>query len=210
MPVCRHAAARRARCTWVALVAAWPLVAPAQQPPTRPAVPADAAARQRDHADLHARYAEARVRLAEADLRKARDLNERFPNAVPVSELSALEDRIVLLRTLATQAREKPHGNGLEVQRASARAAATRAAAAAESARRTRREQKAEAITAIDLERLELKAEVARLRAELWDDPILVPSLIDELQVQIEQLQEQVQELSAELEVIRSLRITKP
>lgn len=209
MPARRPAAPLRTRATLVAVLAAAPLLAHGQQP-ARPAVPADGAAREREHADLHARYAEARVRLAEADLRKARDLNERFPNAVPASELSALEDRIGLLRALATQAREKPHGNGLEIQRTSARAAAARAAAAVESARRTRREQKADAVTEIDLERLELKAEVARLRAELWDDPVLVPSLIDELQVQIEQLQEQVQELSAELEIIRSRGIIKP
>ena len=38
----------------------------------------------------------------------------------------------------------------------------------------------------------------------------MVPSLIDEMQVQIEQLHEQVQDLSDQLEVIRSRAITTP
>lgn len=185
-------------------------VATAQpRPEPAPVAPADASARERQHAELHVRYAEARVRLAEADLAKAHELNQRFPNAVPAAELAELEDRIRLLRDLAKAARDKPHGNGLALQRAAARSAAARARMAVESARAARAVSE-NAVSPIDLERLERKAEVAELRAQLWDDPVLVPSLIDEMQVQIEQLQEQVLELVTQLELVRKQTITNP
>jgi len=185
-------------------------VATAQpRPESAPAEPPDVSARERQHAELHVRYAEARVRLAEADLAKARALNERFANAVPASEIAELEGRIGLLRDLARVARDRPHGNGLALQRAAARAAAARARMAVESARAARAVAE-NAVSPIDLERLERKAEVADLRAQLWDDPVLVPSLIDEMQVQIEQLQEQVLELSTQFELVRKRTVTDP
>jgi hypothetical protein len=169
----------------------------------------DASPREREHAALHVRYAEARVRLAQADLEKARDLNRKHPNAVPAGEVKAIEDRMALLETLARDARDRPHGNGLSIQRASSRAAAARAQAALESARAARRIAD-NAVTDIDMTRLELRVEVTRLRADLWDDPVMVPSLIDEMQVQIEQLHEQVQDLSDQMEILRSRTTANP
>ena len=161
------------------------------------------------HADLHVRYAEARLALAEVDLERARQLNRRFANLVPAGEIAALEDRVGLLRGLARQARDTPHGHGLAIQRAAAHAAAARAAIALESARAARRTA-ATALSDIDLARLELRLEVARLRADLWDDATLVPSLIDDMQLHIEQVQEQLAELQHEVETIRASSIVKP
>jgi len=216
-PRARRTAGRPAAAVLVAALAAGffgttPLVRPVRGQPPAPADrpdPVGISQREREHAALHVRYAEARVRLAKADLEKARELNRRHANTVPAGELAALEDRIELLETLARDARDRPHGNGLSIQRASSRAAAARAQSALESARAARRGAD-NAYSEIDMARLELRAEVARLRAELWDDPVMVPSLIDEMQVQIEQLHEQVQDLSDQLEVIRSRAITTP
>lgn len=208
----RHASVASLVATALAIA---PAVVPASaQPPREPPAagdadgtePVDFSPRERQHAALHVRYAEARVRLAQADLEKARELNRQVPNAVSAIELAALEDRIALLEGLARDARERPHGNGLAVQRASSRDAARRALAAIETARRVKRSSGSDGsrITDIDLSRLELRAEVARLRAELWDDPVMVPSLIDEMQVQIEQLSEQVHDLTHQLELLRA------
>ena len=63
------------------------------------------------------------------------------------------------------------------------------AAAAAINGRRT------DAIAPFDLRVRELRLEIARLRAEIWDDPAFLASPTDVLQMQIDQLADQLQDV---------------
>jgi hypothetical protein len=59
------------------------------------------------------------------------------------------------------------------------------------------------------VQRHETKAEIARLRLALWEDPANVPSIIDEMQMQIDQLTDHVVDLLDQIEndrIIDSLR----
>jgi hypothetical protein len=147
------------------------------------------------HDDLHVRYADARVRLAEADLRKFVEFNTRHPKSVSANHLSRLEARVRALKEQAASIRENPHGGANAGQRARARMASTIAEAELGDARRLAAEHPG-VVAASKLERLEILAEVARLRLELWEDPANLPSPFDEMQMQIDQLTDLVMDLS--------------
>lgn len=171
-------------------VAGWTF---AQPPADLAEVPAEGSSRQ--HADLHARYAEAQLRLAEARLEKAAKLNSISPGQVTETEMRALRTRIGLLREQVDETRGQPHGYGFAVQRRAARAAVQLAeqdlaAAAAVGSRR------ADAISPLDMRLLEIRLDIARLRAEVWDDPAFLASPTDVLQMQIDQLADQVQDMA--------------
>lgn len=146
------------------------------------------------HAGLHARYAEARLRLAETRLQKAEKLNQISPGQVTEADLRSLRTRIELLREEVAETRDQPHGYGLAAQRSIARGAVRLAeqelaAAAAVNGRRT------DAIAPFDLRLKEIRLEVARLRAEIWDDPAFLASPDDILQMQIDQIADQLQDV---------------
>lgn len=147
------------------------------------------------HAELHARYAEARLRLAEARLEKAEKLNAVSPGQVTETDMRNLRMRIGLLREQVAETRGQPHGYGFAAQRRAARATVQLAeqdlAAAAAVI-----DRKADAIAPADFRLLQLRLEVARLRADVWDDPAFLASPTDVLQMQIDQLADQVQDMA--------------
>lgn len=147
------------------------------------------------HDQLHAQYAEARLRLAELDLEKAMHL-EKQGNGKTVSDydLRRLHSRIAVLRDVVEANRLHPHGTGIHGQRARARAAVAIADEDLEQAKSIH-ERLPSDFTAIAVRRFEAKAEIARLRLALWDDPANVPSIIDEMQMQIDQLTDHVVDL---------------
>ena len=146
------------------------------------------------HAELHTRYAEARLRLAETRLQRATKLNAISPGQVSETDMRSLRTRVDLLREEVAETRDQPHGYGLAAQRSVARGAVRLAeqelaAAAAINGRRT------DAIAPFDLRLRELQLEIARLRAEIWDDPSFLASPTDVLQMQIDQLADQLQDV---------------
>ena len=151
------------------------------------------AARPR-HDELHVRYADARLRLANADLRKFLEFNERHPNAVSANHLTRLRARVRALDAQAEAIRENPHGGAGVGHKARARAAAAIAEAELSDTRRFAAEHPG-MVPASTLERLELLAEVARLRVALWEDPANMPSPFDEMQMQVDQLTDLVMDL---------------
>lgn len=165
--------------------AGWTL---AQPPAARPDGPA------LRHADLHARYAEARWRLAKTRLHRAERLNTISPGQVSETDLRSLRTRVDLLRDEAAETRDRPHGYGLAAQRAAARGAVRLAeqelaSADAVNSRRT------DAIAPFDLRVRQLRLEIAKWRAEIWEDPAFLASPTDVLQMQIDQLADQVQDV---------------
>lgn len=144
-----------------------------------PAVPADAA--------LHVRYADARLRLTQLQLAKAEELNRRTPGLLTETDMRRLRHRVEVLRTQVAATKDLPHGNALEMQRAEAQAMARIAEEELQDAIAVRSRQP-QALSENDLRQFETKAEIARLRADLWDDPSFRRSPVDVMQMQIDQL----------------------
>lgn len=160
---------------------------------------------RRAHDELHLKCAEARLHLAELDLEKA-TLLERQGAGKVVSEHDwrRLRARVGLLRELVAVSRQHPHGTGIEGQRARARIAVKVAEEDLEEARGLH-DRQPDAFTELAVRRAEAKAEIARLRLAIWEDPANVPSLIDEMQMQIDQLTDHVLDL---LDQVDNARIT--
>ncbi len=165
-----------------------------------PAQAADPAERRSAHDELHSRYAEARLKLAELDLEKATLLeNQGNGRLVSDHDWRRLRSRVAVLREIVEAHGEHPHGTGIDGQRARARAAVKIAEADLAQAREIH-DLKPTDFTDIAVRRFEAKAEIARLRLALWDDPENVPSIIDEMQMQIDQLTDHVVDLLDQVE----------
>lgn len=156
--------------------------AEAADPPEKP-VPAAVV----DDAGLHVRYAEARLSLAELRLAKAEELNRRTPGLLTETDVRRLRQRVDVLRAQVAATRDLPHGNAVEMQRAEAKAMARIAKEEFEAAAAVRRRQP-QALSENDLRQFEIRAEIARLRAELWEDPSFRRSPVEVMQMQIDQL----------------------
>jgi len=147
------------------------------------------------HDTLHAEYAEARLKLAELDLEKATLLDgEGKGRMLSDYDWRRLRSRVAVLRDLVDINRRKPHGTGIHEQRIRARAAADNAEADLREAEHFH-ERGPTPLTDIGVRRAGAKADIARLRLALWDDPANVPSIIDEMQMQIDLLTDHVIDL---------------
>lgn len=160
------------------------------QPPSEPSAGSVAAR----HAELHARYAEARLRFAETRLQKAERLNATSPGLVTETDMRALRTRIDLLRDEVAATREQPHGNTFPAQRRAAHLAVRLAEQDLADAHAVN-SRKTDAVGPLDLKLREIRLELARLRAEIWDDPTFLASPTDVLQMQIDQLADKVHDL---------------
>ena len=170
----------------------------------------DPAGSRSAHDELHAKYADARLKLAELDLEKATLLESRGSGRiVSDQDWRRLRSRVAVLQEIAEATREHPHGTGIDGQRARARAAVKVADADLEQARNLH-DVKPTAFTALAVQRHEAKAEIARLRLALWDDPENVPSIIDEMQMQIDQLTDHVVDLLDQIENDRIIDSPRP
>jgi len=161
------------------------------QAPTLTGTPSPA---EQVHADLHARYAEARLRLAQANLAQAEHLASAAPHQVNDLELASLRRRVEVLERHAAATRARPHGNGFDLAKAAVETAALQAekelaAARAANARR------AGTVSATTLAQLEAAADLARARQAIWEDPSFLDSPQQRMQMQIDQLADDVFEL---------------
>lgn len=156
------------------------------------------------HAELHARCTEARLRLAETRLEKAEKLNSASPGQVARTDVRWLTARVEQLREHVTATRERPHGYGFESQRASARSA-VKLAVEDLAAARAANERRPDAVGPLDIRLLEQRCEIARLRAEIWDDPAFLAEPMEVLQMQIDQLADQMQDVLAKVETSPAL-----
>lgn len=157
-----------------------------------PAAAPDAAAWR--HSKLHGSYAEARLKLAEAKLEKAKQLNALFPGQVSVTDMRSLSTRIDVLREELADTQGHEHGYGFVAQRRSAEAAAKLAEAQLDESRSIN-ERKPGAVSPIEMEIRTRRLEIARLRAAIWQDRAFLDSPIDVLQMQLDQLGDQVQDV---------------
>lgn len=152
------------------------------------------------HDQLHVRYAEARLTLAELDLEKATLLEQQgLGETVSDYDWRRLRSRVAVLRDVVEANREHPHGTGIHGQRARARSAVKIADEDLLQAKAIH-ERAPTPFSELAVRRFETKAEIARLRLALWDDPANVPSIIDEMQMQIDLLTDHVLDLLDEVD----------
>ncbi len=157
---------------------------PAQNPPTD----ADKAT------ELQVRYADARLRLAKADLELARELNATVEGTIPEVEVARLRTNIAVAKRQLEIAKEYTHGSTMPVQLKAAEAGVAMAEAELKSALEVNT-RLPKTFNATRIKKLRIKLELAKLRVEMWKDPNYLPSLVDQMQWQIDRLTEQVIEL---------------
>ena len=146
------------------------------------------------HGGLHSRYAQARLRLAETMLAKAEHLNAHVAGQVSETDMRGLRSRIDLLREEEAETERHPHGYGFTAQRQTARAAVALAERDLEAVRAVNGRTPG-TIESLDVRIKEERLDIARLRAEIWDDPAFLASRDDVLQMQIDQLADQLQDV---------------
>jgi hypothetical protein len=145
--------------------------------------------------DLNVSYAQACVRLAEAELQMSQEMNVMAANTVPKMRIDWLQANLEFARKQLEVAQEYQHGATMPLQRVHAE----KTAALAE-------RELAEAIfvhnnspgriSELNVKRLRAKADIAELRLRMWRSDKYVHSLIDQMQWQIDRLTEQIIELN--------------
>lgn len=159
-----------------------------------PSLAATPSPAEKAHADLHVRYAEARLRLAQANLAKAENLARLAPGQVNDLERASLRRRIDVLERHVASTRAQPHGNGFLLARSAAETAARQADMELTSAEAANARQ-AGTVSALTLRQLEAAADLAHARLAIWDDPSFLDSPLQVMQMQIDQLADEVFEL---------------
>lgn len=193
---------RSSRLVWIAtvgLVAAVAFVTnrwltPREATAEQPAIAATRSPAERAHADLHGRYAEARLRLAQANLTQAEHLAATVPRQVNDLELASLRRRVDVLKRHVTTTREQAHGNGFSLAAMAATTAVHQAEGELAAARAANMRQ-AGTVSAITLQQLEAAADLAQVRLAIWGDPSFLDSPLQVMQMQIDQLADEVFEL---------------
>ncbi|NBW87050.1 MAG: hypothetical protein EBR23_09545 [Planctomycetia bacterium] len=164
-----------------------------------PSSSARRASDERRHAELHERYAAARLQLADASLAKARSLGRRIPRQVSQREFRSLERGVEILRTHVDVTHRHAHGNSYTLARCLARATKLQAdedLAAAHGAN----ERHAGTVSPEAMGVLEARAEVAAARLVLWEDPAFLEAPLAVMQMQIDQLSDQMLELAQRID----------
>lgn len=151
--------------------------------------------------DLQVRFADARLRLARVELEIALEMNRKVGGTASKRELQRLEGNVDVARKQLVVAREFTHGSALPTQLTAADSAAKRADRHLQSVLEIHK-RNPQAMSKIMIRRASIKAEMAKFRVELWQDPAYLPSLMDEMQWQIDRLTEQVIELTQRIDAI--------
>lgn len=148
---------------------------------------------------LQLRATEARLRVAELDLRRAVAANETFPNAIGDREIHRLKNHVALLRRQVEIARAHPRTAARQASIAAAEVACDEARADLDAAERANR-RSAGSVSAMNMERLRAKLELADIRLELCRNPEYELSLLAELEWNVEQLTDEVIDLRHRIE----------
>lgn len=153
---------------------------------------------QKDAASIEQRLAETKLKLAEIELRQATDWNRRLPRTIPESTVDWLRRNVELAKEQVDIARQgEPHWHSLHIRQmeAALRTAESkldRAEATNRAAPRSGGE--------LNLERLRLKVELARLNLAKAKDPANIESPEAHLQWQVDQLRDEVDRMKDQME----------
>lgn len=150
-------------------------------------------------------YARACLALAEVELDRAQSLNQRVPNIVPRVRLEWLKRNVEFARGQVRVAQTYGSESTVPVQLAFCETAAKNASERYRLAVKTRVHD-SNAISALELESLRLKAKTTNLRLRMWKERSYLPSLVDQMQWQIDRMTEQIVELNDRLAALESGR----
>ncbi len=139
------------------------------------------------HSELHARYADARLRLAVSRLDEAERLNRHTPGLVTDTDLRRLRNRVEVLRSQVHEVHAQPHGYALAEQRATANAIVRICQEDLDAAHDVNLRRPG-TVSPEKLRQLEIKGEIAKLRVQLLEDPSFLDSPLDVMQMQIDQI----------------------
>lgn len=156
---------------------------------------------------LHLRYVTARLELAKLDLEKARRQNQVAGSPqVPASDMRRLEARLAALEQVVAAEKAQRDDGQLEGQLARAKAALD---VAREDLARLERlhESQPNSVAELDLRRQRVRVDIAELRVALWQDPEHMPSSIDRMQIQLDQLSDQLLDM---IDQISNRRLVTP
>lgn len=150
-------------------------------------------------------YAETNLKLAKVELQRAHERNKNSPGAISNWRLDTLLADISVAEAQLAAARDNPGGSTLAVQLALAEVEAKNAELNLQNTQRVV-DNRPDTWSAVEIERLRLKASLAEQRVKLWRSPSR-PSQVELLQWQNDRLTEEIIDLShrvRELEAVRA------
>jgi len=146
-------------------------------------------------------YAQACEELAEVELAMAEDSNRKVPRSVPELQLDWLRVNVSVAKEQVRIAESLDNESTIPLQLALAKATAEHLQKEYESVRDARNRYR-RSVTPLQLEAHRLKAEVANLRLAMWRQHPYVPSLIDQMQWQIDRHFEEIINLKHRLKTL--------
>lgn len=137
------------------------------------------------------RYARASLRLAKIDLEQLLEEDQRVVGVVPETTLARARMGVKVAKARLEQALSRPGEDARQIQLRYSEERANLAELDVRNAENARM-QRPDAISELQMERLQTAAEVARLRAALWREAGDLPSQLDRLQWQIDRLSDEL------------------
>ncbi|MGE5192216.1 MAG: hypothetical protein ACM3U2_06895 [Deltaproteobacteria bacterium] len=145
------------------------------------------------------RYARASQELAKIELKKLEEQNKRVPRAIPAIIVERAKINVKVAEAQVEQAIGPSAAGTVNVHIRYAEERVRVAELEFEKSQEARR-RNPDAISELEIERLGLVAETARLRLAMWRDPVYLPSLLDQMQWELDRVSEEIVELNKRLE----------
>lgn len=147
-------------------------------------------------------YARAYLRLTEIELKNAQNQNAKVRGVVSVVEIDRLRMNVAVARTQLQNALRPRDVNKMQVHLRYAETKLATAKTELQLALKSRKKN-IRSVSAGEIERLKLVAEVAQYRLEMWRDPAYLPSLLDHMQWQIDRLSEEITQLHKRTQMLK-------
>lgn len=162
---------------------------------------ADDVPKPSDHAEynLAVQYAQASLDLANIELRKFLEENQRARGAVPGLVLDRARMNVHVAETQLAQVLSPSPTAKMSVHVRYAEERAKLAQLEYEKARELRN-RRPDTFSELEIQRLKLVADTTRLRLAMWQNPVYLPSLLDQMQWQIDRLSEEIVEINRRFE----------
>jgi len=145
------------------------------------------------------RYARASLELARIELQKHLEQEKKVPRGIPAIVIERSRMNVKVAEAQLEQALLPATSGTIHVQVRYAEERVKIAELEYEQAKKARL-LNPNAVLELEVERLGLVAETARLRLAMWRDPVYLPSLLDQMQWQLDRLSEEIIDLNKRFE----------
>lgn len=161
------------------------------------AISAGASQKAAESADsgIAVRYAQASLELAKIELERFLEADKHVSRVIPAIVVERARMNVKVAEAQLEQALHPSPGGAMNVQVRYAEERAKFSEIDYDKAKEARR-QNPKSMREVEVERLRLVAETARLRLAMWRDPVYLPSLLDQMQWQLDRLSEEIIELN--------------